>query len=198
MRLKLTILLLVFTSILFSQLEISWIKEFNTGRYYETGTSLTETNNHDGYLLCGYKDSSLFIYKLNTSGDTLWTKQYSTSVYWYNWFNIQKTGTAYFITGVISNTEGFDDEFLMKIDENGDSLWTRRFSTVPNISICLTPDTGIAVMGSAHLGNEWKTSVCKFDYQGNILWQYYYGNAEISSGQDFICSKDSGFAIVGE
>lgn len=73
----------------------------------------------------------LFMMKLNGTGDVQWCKGYDSAPnYWYTrqWSRIEKTLDGNYVVLATSGTPGFnffDRPFLMKTDQNGDTLWTR-------------------------------------------------------------------------
>jgi len=79
MKSTFTFLVLIINSILLAQPEISWVKEYNTSDLSEAGFSVTETNDHDGYVICAYRSTpvnlqDLFLIRTDTVGDTVWTR----------------------------------------------------------------------------------------------------------------------------
>ncbi len=80
---------------------------------------------------------------------------------------------------------------LYKIDQNGDTIWTRY---IGGRSIVTTQDSGFVICGSSG-GN---VRLLKTDGSGNILWVKFYGGP----AQDWGCwveqTSDNGFIITGE
>jgi hypothetical protein len=73
----------------------------------------------------------LFMMKLNGNGDVQWCKGYDSAPnYWYTrqWSRIERTLDGNYVVLATLGTPGFhffDKPFLMKLDQNGDTLWTR-------------------------------------------------------------------------
>lgn len=206
MKLKITFFLLVINSILFSQPEISWIREYDTGSQDEKGVSVTETNDKSGYVLCAYRYTSgtvhdLYLIKTNDAGDTIWTKQYGTVNGSDYGMNIIKTGDGYVIGGMLLDPSIlYFNAWLLKINEDGDSLWSETFLDSARIkSICLTPDGGIAATGGKFFNGRQKLFIARFNAEGGLLWLNYYNHGYFydSFGYDIICTQDSGFAVLG-
>jgi hypothetical protein len=206
MKLKITFFLLVINSILFSQPEISWIREYDTGSQDEKGVSVTETNYNSGYVICAYRYTSgtvhdLYLIKTNDAGDTIWTKQYGTVNGSDYGMHIIKTGDGYVIGGMLLDLSIlYFDAWLLKINEDGDSLWSVTFLDSARIkSICLTPDGGIAATGGKFFNGRQKLFIARFNPEGCLIWLNYYNHGYFydSFGYDIICTQDSGFAVLG-
>jgi len=204
MKLKITFLLLVINSILFAQPEISWIREYGSLVQDEKGFSVTETNNNDGYVICGIKSTfinirDLFLIRTDIIGDTIWTKRYGVPNGNNDGMQILKTGDGYIVGGMLAKPSiSHWDAWLIKIDENGDSLWSRTILDSARImSVCPTPDGGYAVTGIGILSDHNKLFISRVDPAGNVVWLNFYGNFSDSYGLNIICTQDSGFAVLG-
>jgi len=204
MKLKIVVLFIAFHSIVLSQPNISWIREYDSSSDDEKGISITETNDLDGYIICGYKNDlatvqDLFLIRTNLLGDTIWTRQYGVLNGSDYGMQILKTGDGYVIGGMLCDSSIlYFDAWLLKINEDGDSLWSETLLDSARIkSICLTPDGGIAATGGRVFNGLNKLFIARFNPEGDLLWLNYYGNFYDSFGYDIICTKDSGFAVLG-
>ncbi|MEA3310702.1 MAG: T9SS type A sorting domain-containing protein [candidate division WOR-3 bacterium] len=123
--------------------------------------SVAETSD-DGYIATGYvapfRDGKyhLYLVKLNSDGDTLWSRM---DVDWLAWNTggvgrcvSQTPDDGYIITGYTSE---WDDErtdlFLIKTDEEGDTIWTRIYGGEDwdaGYSLAQTSDGGYIVTGA--------------------------------------------------
>jgi Secretion system C-terminal sorting domain len=196
MKLALTLILLTVNTLLFSQPNLSWIKKIDTSSCLRGVGCLIESNDLNGYIFCGYVDTVLYIYKMNNSGNVI--KVYNTLLKVYP-EQIIKTGDGYTLIGGIADSFKTVKEYIMKINEDLEIVWTKKFPFAGSSSVCLTPDSGIVRMTNEKLCDIYKTSISRSDSKGNILWHYYYGNdnVQVSQGEDIICTQDSGFAITG-
>lgn len=204
MRPILTVLLLSITSLLFSQPAITWLREYDTPSSDESGVSVTETNGQDGYIICGYRTTpvnlqDIFLVRTDLSGDTIWTKQYGVQNGSDYGMKILKTGDGYVIGGMTVKPSILNfSTWLLKLDENGDTLWTRTYLDSARImSVCAIPDGGFALTGSQSSGLDYKAFVAKTDSEGNLIWLNYYGDYESSFGLSIITTSDNGFAVLG-
>ena len=112
----------------------------NTGNTYITGTY--EVGNEYGsntFPVSGGVD--IFLYKVNTSGTILWAKRiYGNGGDWANDMAIDNSGNLYIVgetgstssfnigsTTVNISTSSFDKVFVVKLDNNGNSIWSKFF-----------------------------------------------------------------------
>jgi len=109
-----------------------WTRSYGMPYYYLQDVFYGVTETPDGGFLAvggscsfsfGYYD--IFAVKTDTQGDTLWTRLYGNP-----WDDIgygltSTTDGGYIIAGVTKRNEGpFFDGYLVKIEADGDSLWT--------------------------------------------------------------------------
>jgi len=123
--------------------------------------SVAETSD-DGYIVTGYvapfRDGKyhLYLVKLNPNGDTLWSRM---DVDWLGWQTggvgscVQETSDGgYIITGYTSEWhDEINDLFLIKTDDDGDTLWTRIYGGADEdagYSVDQTSDGGYIITGA--------------------------------------------------
>ncbi len=204
MRLLFSVLLFSFNSLLFSQPGLSWLREYDASSPSADGISLTETNNLDGFIICGYRTTTaalqdLFLIRTNLTGDTIWTKQYGVANGSDYGMKILKTGDGYVIGGMkvkysISNWAAW----LLKIDEDGDTLWSKTLLDSARInSLCSLPGGGFALTGIKNFGINYKAFISRTDADGNIIWLNFYGDYENSYAMDIIKAQDSSLFVLG-
>jgi len=133
-----------------------WTKTYG-GNSSDVGFSVQQTND-GGYIITGSTYSfgagsmDVFLIKTDSSGDTLWTRTFGGSEL--DWGNsVQQTNDGgYIITGsTYSFGAGLSAVWVIKTDENGDTLWTRTIGEVGNewgYSIQQTTDGGYIVCGT--------------------------------------------------
>ena len=206
MKSLLWVLLLSTNSLLFSQPEISWLREYDTSSLDEKGISVVETNDSNGYIVCAYRTTQeslqdLYLIKTNEAGDTVWTKQYGLRLGSDYGMQILRTEDGYVIGGMLADSLTFYfTAWLLKINEDGDSLWSKTLLDSARIkSICLTPDGGIAATGGEFINGRNKLFIARFNSEGGLLWLNYYTHENFydSFGYDIICTHDSSLMVLG-
>lgn len=118
---------------------------------------------------CGSGTTSAVIMKCDPSGNILWRR-------FYNWQNepcfteivIDETGNL-FVTGFL----GIQVLFVGKFNNNGDSLWTRRYPASgysAGSGLKLDQQRNIIVVGSLLMGNNDDAVIVKYSPTGSMLW----------------------------
>jgi len=140
-----------------------------------------------GFLMVGGQTSwigSFEMVKLNSQGDTVWTK--------YGGLNdvagssiIQTNDENYVIS------YGRENCRIAKINDNGDSLWTRRYQEAePCViqQIIETDDEGLIMVGYDDNSMYYSSRIIKCDTDGNQEWIQIYDNLQLYS----ICQANNG------
>ncbi len=107
-----------------------WTKTYG-GNNFDSGSSVIQTV-EGGYIIVGYTTSygdgeyDVYLLKIDSSGDIIWTKTYGGNSN-DGGAHIQQTyDGGYVIVGsTTSFGNGESDIYLIKTDNNGDTLWTR-------------------------------------------------------------------------
>jgi len=120
---------------------------------------------------------------------TLWTRTYGSLDNDYGGAAIQLESGGYAIVG----ERGFDT-WLLKIDELGDTLWTKMLQPwITASEIQQTNDGGYIIVGTTI-----DAVLIKTDSMGNVLWWQYYGTP---LGEMYAFSvkqtADNGYVMVG-
>jgi|GEM_PF-2756945 len=166
----------------------------------------------EGYLMAGHTSSgpspSYMYYVIRTGlrGDTLWTRTFNYSPGYTSWGR----SIAYLEDERCAIVAGFCDSvgfhnyqiYLVKIDEWGDTVWTKTYGGSSDdypLSICATTDGGCVVAG---LTNSYGAGgsdmyVLRIDSDGDTLWTRTFGGPQNDLGNSIIQSSDGGFVITG-
>ena len=177
--------LLVFISILSAQQsapDTSWTKIIGDANY-GVANSIIEIN--DGYVLAGQSwvaetnSTDAIVVKMNFDGDTLWSNSFNGMLQGQSEdiaHDIKQTeDNGFIIVGHKSaNNEnlnsGYRDIWVIKLDSNGDTLWTKSYGVQYNYysgySIQQTFDDGFIISGQC--GNQ--PCLLKIDSLGLREW----------------------------
>jgi len=132
----------------------------------------------------------VYIYKIDLSLDTLWSKTYGFPLQDYGEDIVQTSDGGYMIAGRSYSTvyPESGDAWVLKTDSNGDTTWTRKYGGNDEDSFFAAVETedGYMFAGQTRSFNAviidvW---VVRTDYDGNIIWSNIYGgnNADYAYG----------------
>jgi len=101
-----------------------------------------------------------------------------------------------------SSGKGYEEFFVMKIDQNGKSLWTKTFGDYDDDSlesVTATIDGGIVAVGKTRSYGSEQTdlTVMKLSSEGKILWHKIYGFKYYEYGNAVTMTSDGGFMLAG-
>jgi hypothetical protein len=174
----------------------------------DLGFSIQQTTD-SGYILVGMEssfgtcDSNVFVIKTKPSGDTLWSRTYGGSYADFGWSVDQTTDAGYIVAGfTYSFGVGNADVYVIKIDSNGQTLWSRTYGgTGFEEGRCVrqTMDGGYIVAGYTYSFGAGGSDVylIKINASGDILWNRTYGGSSNDYGYFVQQTKDGGYVITG-
>lgn len=144
-----------------------------------------------------------------------WIKLYGGSAFDFAQTMVATTDGGFLLAGQTESSDGdaignhgFIDAFLLKIDANGNKIWSKAFGGSDidaAYSLITTPDGGIVMAGIAYSNNGdvngnhgtqdfW---VLKLDANGNKIWSKLYGGLLNEFLPTVIATSDGGFLIAG-
>ncbi len=147
-------------------------------------------------IIVGYGHSS-------AQSDTLWTRTYGGEGSDFgNSARLTSDGGYIFCGGTGSFGEG-GDAYIIKTDENGDTLWTKNYGGSgwdDAISVREISDGNYAFIGFTDydpLNNSGNVYLVKINSNGDTLWTRTHGGEGEITGHSFQQTSDDGFIIVG-
>lgn len=189
-------------------------KTYGSSSYTE-GFSIVP-NSESGYLISGFIQKStnsgrdIFLERIGEDGAEIWSKSYGAkgsnpydTINEVAYAAMAAPGGGYYVTGAIKGGISMEGGkiFLMKVAENGDSLWTKNYGSGFGYSITLTKDGNIAISGSKVSGSNQDVFLLKTDLSGNLLFTNpsikTFGGTGFEYGATMIETSDGGFAITG-
>jgi len=173
------------------------------------------TYSTDGDVWGNHGDWDIWILRLDTLGDTLWTKCYGGSGR--DWiYDIRQTiDSGFVVAGYSSSTDddvsgnhGDYDYWILRLDTLGDILWSKSYGGSDEdraYAIQQTTDSEFVVAGysqstdgdvSGNHGNEdyW---ILHLDTLGDILWTKSYGGSGDDEASAIQQTSDGGFIVAG-
>ncbi len=175
------------------------------------GTSTDEfyavsVDGNGDYILAGRTNSpsggyfDVWMVKVNSSGDLLWERTYGGSLDDGAADVVVDNGGNYVVAGrTILDINDYNDIWILKLEpDNGDTLWTRVFSTSEPegaTAVSLLEDGNYVVAGLTSIGGTWDAWVMGLTQQGDSLWGEIYGGSD-SDGATSLAVDGSGNIVV--
>ena len=183
-----------------------WTKTYG-GTVNDRAWSVYATSD-GGYIISGETSSfgiggyDIYVLKLNTDGDTLWTRTYGGIANDYSCSVEQTPDNGYIIAGRTNSFgAGNYDIYVLKLNIDGDSMWTKTFGGShidEGYSVSNTSDGGYIIGGGARSFSEWccyTVYVLKINSDGDTIWTRTY---DISNKcYSILPTSDDGFIIIG-
>ena len=172
-----------------------FMKECNDGGFLITGEK--------GYSSNANSPSNALIIKIDSLGDTLWTKTYGgINDNWINNFIETSNGGYILAGGTNSFGAGGYDIWLIKIDSLGNLIWNKTYGEAGDETgtIITAPNGGFIVMGytSSFGAGHYEVFLMKIDSIGNIIWDKTYSILNDDERVVNILScADEGYILVG-
>lgn len=170
---------------------------FSENKFYLIGTSSASGLNNP------------IVVEFNEVGelkDTMWIDNSSDGLYFApgnnNYSIVDNENNIIFV-----GAHGFSDNerataIIFKINELGDTIWTREFGTVESFdafsSIRFTKDSNYVMTGySTRFGSFAQAWLVKMDPSGNVLWEQNYGGFGGEDAYSVDTTADGGYILAG-
>ncbi len=183
-----------------------WARSYG-GTYRDYGYAVDEANN--GYIIAGYQAylndlyANVYLIRIDTLGDTLWTRAYGEPANNDEAFSVQQTAGGDFVAAGWTCSFGMGGDFwLLKINETGDTLWTKTYGGPDfeyGTSVQETDDGGFIITGytrSFGAGYE-DVYVVKTNANGETMWTKVMGGVMQDEGRSIQQTFDRGYIIAG-
>lgn len=161
--------------------------------------------NNEGFVLTGHiedretLDHDVFLVRTDPHGREIWVKSYGGNDSDIGLESIYTSDNSIVIAG---STKSFgldnDNVYLIKINLEGDTIWTSNFGSYFSErahSIIETPDKGFLTLGYSQPKNDFY--LAKVDANGNRVWYETYGEAKLESGVKIISASDKCYLLLG-
>jgi len=151
----------------------------------------------------GAEEENFWLLRTNENGDSLWSRVYGSSGHDGCQSLIQTMDGGFALAGWTNSFgSGRLDFWLVRTDENGDSLWSRTFGGEDHdlcTSLVQTADGGFALAGDT-----WSFGAGGYDFwlirtseNGDSLWSHTYGGLDVDRCCSLVQTADRGYALVG-
>lgn len=191
---------------------IIWKKAYGVPAHEHDRISSFDKTFDNGYIAAGYTldgggNMNATLFKTDSAGDTLWTKIFGGGIgNPAGWADCVQTtsDSGYIMVGTTFNFgAGNADVYLIKTNQNGDTLWTRTYgglSRDEGLSVVQTSNGGYMIVGTSDSfgAGGYDVYIVKTDSLGNIIWSKAYGGNGYDFGNSIKKTNDGGFIIGGE
>lgn len=190
-----------------------WWRANYGGSDNDGGICVKETSD-GGYVIVGYTGSfdhgeddwsDIWLLKTDNTGDTLWTKTYGGMDEDFGGHVLESADGGYVVIGyTCSFGEGDDDIWLLRTDQNGDTLFTRFYGDAEadeeTFFIQETSDGGYIIPGMKYVSEEqwWDLWLIKLDENFDTVWTRTYGGYDDEYMGWAEQTSDGGYIMTGE
>ncbi len=158
------------------------------------------SSNKSGDVGANHGDRDVWMIRLNSNRDTVWTRVMGGANYDGASRAIATADGGFAIAAYTDNAIGYGDWWIIKLKSNGDTAWTKSIgSTYDDYAedIVATADGGFVVVGgySTSVHNE-DVMVVKFNNNGDIAWQKTYGGSSYDRADAVTVYPDGSMMIA--
>ncbi len=187
------------------------IQQTADGGYYIFGKAYS----NDGDVHGQHGDADLWVARLNFAGDTLWTRCFGGGADESPGNGFQTADSGFIISGStysedgdVSGNHGTSDAWVVKLDANGDTSWTRCYGgSSMEIAFSIRPTVDgnyilacLAVSDNGDVKNNYGGSdawITKLDLNGDTLWSKCLGGTGSDNANYAVQTDDKGFIMAG-
>lgn len=193
----------------FSQAQVTFQKVY--GGQDSDDIKSVQQSTDGGYIFTGVTNSfgeggsDVYLVKTDANGDTLWTRAYGESDTDIGYY-VQECNDGSYITAGFSGSfvTGFDffDFYVIKTDNNGDTLWTKTYGGTGDDLASVAQqcnDSGYIVTGltDSYGAGMMDVYLIKTNSSGDAIWSKTYGGTNDDVGFCVQQTIDSGYIISG-
>lgn len=187
---------------------LQWSKTFG-GAQDESGRSIMPTDD-GGYIVAGVTNSfgaggsDMYLIKLNSLGDSVWSKVYGYSEDEGADF-VQPTfdGGFVLVGSTTSIGAGLKDMYVVRLGSIGNVIWSRTYGGTDDdvaVSVKELPDGGFIIAGEVldrSFGFDWDYSAVRTYYTGDTIWTKVYDTSILDFPKSIDLTFDGGYIISG-
>ncbi|UCC79269.1 MAG: hypothetical protein JSW64_13485 [Candidatus Zixiibacteriota bacterium] len=151
------------------------------------GLAIVGTSTQQGYR------SWLYVVRIDSDGDTLWTRTYADGSGGMAICTAPDNG--FFISGIIVTTDPYP--YILRIDSSGYEVWSNIYTAWPNAGLrsCQpVGNDGYILAGYTSTGD---MMMVRVDPSGDTLWSKAYGGSQAERAWSVRSTSDGGFIVAG-
>ena len=158
------------------------------------------------FIIAGYTTSfgagnkDVYLLKIKPNGDTIWTKTYGGTLDGGANAIIQTKDGNFIVAGYTSSFGmGGEDVYLLKINSDGDTIWTKTYGgPVDDTAHTIAPTLdGNFIVAGSYGGIVRSVYLLKIKPNGDTIWTKSYNIGICDAGFAITPTTDGGFIIVG-
>jgi hypothetical protein len=162
-----------------------------------------------GYIIAGSTSSfgagatDVYLLKVDSLGNVQWQKTFGGNNI-DRGYSLDITSDSGFVICGYTNSFGFGgyDAYLIRTDQNGDTLWTKTYGGTDwdfGYSVKQTSDGGFVIAGGTYsFGNgDEDYYIVKANQSGDVVWEKSYGYSLADEANEIIETSDSFFLVIG-
>lgn len=168
------------------------MKPTRDGGFILVGETLSYGNGDQGYIV-----------KVDSVGQEEWHRAIGGPLgdYFRSVFELESG--EIFASGGTTGSDGGRDFWVVKLDSNGDTLWTRAYPhDVDDIfgDLIALPDGGMLLAGERYPDLELRDGYAAYrlDSEGNVLWELYFGRVYDGNFTSALFLDDGSYLLAGE
>jgi hypothetical protein len=185
-----------------------WTKTYGGAAHDECRAVLQTADG--GYITAGATSSfgaagyDAYFIKTDANGDSLWTRVYGGGGADRAYSLDRTPDGGYIIAGYTGSFgAGVSDVYLIRLDMNGDTLWTRTYGGSEHdggYSVRQVSSGGYVVTGytESYGAGGYDVYVIRTDSGGDTLWTRTFGGARDDHGRSVLETTDYGYIIAGD
>ena len=184
--------------------KVIWNKKIHL-RNFDRATSVVEDNDGN-YVLTGFTSSDdanksdVFFGKVDPQGNVLTKKAIKITNNYDGGYSISKTSDDGFIIGGEAGHSHNEDFMMLKVDQNGNKQWSKKFSDHPDNSAydaIEASDGNFYLVGKKRIVDRYEDiRIIKTNSKGKKIWDKTYGGDKDDIGEGIIESENNTFVVV--
>jgi hypothetical protein len=188
-----------------------WTRSYFDDLYHQRANCIRQT--WDGaYIIVGEinygetdEGSDMYVLKTDGDGTPIWSKAYSAPFANDIAYSVEPVAdSGYVVIGrVTARHEAFDDIYLIRMDNDGTTLWTRSYGGAgADVGNCVrrTRDGGFMICGHTYVSDEQSVDLLltKTNEIGTEIWSRTYGGPFYDYGYHVEETPDGGYVVAGD
>jgi hypothetical protein len=174
----------------------------------DSGRSVIEVTG-GGFMLGGYTTSfgaggyDMWVVRTDADGNHLWNQTYGSIGGDFGMSVLEVSPSGFVIAGYTTSFgEGLGDIWLVRIDVNGNLLWSRTYGGLwyeYGVAMIEVSSGGFAIVGYTESfgAGGWDMWLVRTDADGNHLWNQTYGGVDDDRGFSVVEAVTGGFVLTG-